>query len=136
MCDSAVKWNSPATAADEGRGVGSAGAGVVVWVWVGVMAKREAAWLAMRRSIQTSCSGENGRLSVGVADKEVPATAGVTVVTVLVGAAVVVLLPGGLGAVVTGALELGAAGAATVDGVAMSSSFTARTGYHLKTETT
>ena len=57
-------------------------------------------------------------------------------VTVLGGAAVVVLLPGVLGAVVTGTLELGAAGAATVDGVAMTSSFTTRTGYHLKTETT
>ena len=133
---SAVQWNSPATATDEGRGVGAAGAGVVAWVCVGAMAGREAARLAMRRLIQTSCSGENGRLSVGVADKEVPATAGVTVVTVLVGAAVVVLLPGGLGAVVTGVLELGAAGVATVDGVAMTSSFTARTGYHLKTEMT
>ena len=83
------------------------------------MAGREAARLAMRRSIQTSCSGENGRLSVGVADEEAPETAGVILVTVLGGAAVVVLLPGVLGAVVTGTLELGAAGAATVDGVAM-----------------
>ena len=81
--------------------------------------------------------GQEGGSLVGNEEIDpAPETAGVIVATVLGGAAVVVPLPGGLGAVVTGALELGAAGAASVDGVAMTSSFTARTGYHLKTETT
>ena len=47
---------------------------------------------------------------------------GVVIVTVLGSATVVIFLPGGLGAVVTEALELGAAGVTTVDRLAMTSS--------------
>lgn len=99
---------------------------------VGAMAGREVAWLAIRRLIQTCCSWENGGLSAGVADEKALETARVVVVTVLSGATltVVVLLPGGLGAAVTGALELGAVGA-MIDGVTMTSCLQRR-GYLLE----